>query len=151
MGTCALLAALHALWNFQFDRRRVSITLNDSLADEVIKYINKEKSVTPDRPFFVYYAPGATHAPHHVPKDWIAKFRGIFDQGWDRYREEAYKRQLELGVIPADAKLTPRPKEIPAWNSLNSDQKSRRPPDGDLRSLYRADRLRGRQGARLAA
>ena len=98
-------------------------TLNDSLADEVIKYINKEKSVTPDRPFFVYYAPGATHAPHHVPKDWIAKFRGMFDQGWDRYREEAYKRQLELGVIPADAKLTPRPKEIPAWNSLNSDQK----------------------------
>ena len=65
-------------------------TLNDSLADEVIKYISKEKSATPHRPFFVYYAPGATHAPHHVPKEWIAKFKGKFDQGWDKYREEAY-------------------------------------------------------------
>ena len=98
-------------------------TLNDALADEVIKYINKEKSATPDRPFFVYYAPGATHAPHHVPTEWIAKFKGKFDQGWDKYREEAYKRQLQLGVIPADAKLTPRPKEIPAWDSLSNDQK----------------------------
>jgi hypothetical protein len=79
--------------------------------------------VTPDRPFFMYYAPGATHAPHHVPKEWIVKFKGKFDQGWDKYREEAYKRQLQLGVIPADAKLTPRPKEIPAWDSLNGDQK----------------------------
>src|SRR5262252_9766820 len=98
-------------------------TLNDSLADEVIKYISKEKSATPDRPFFVYYAPGATHAPHHVPKEWIAKFKGKFDQGWDRYREETYKRQLQLGVIPKDTKLTPRPKQIPAWNSLTADQK----------------------------
>jgi len=98
-------------------------TLNDSLADEVIKYIRKQKSATPDRPFFVYYAPGATHAPHHVPAEWIAKFMGKFDQGWDKYREEAYKRQLQLGVIPADAKLTPRPKEIPAWDSLSNDQK----------------------------
>jgi len=98
-------------------------TLNDSLADEVIKYISKEKSTTPDRPFFVYYAPGATHAPHHVPKEWIAKFKGKFDQGWDKYREQAFKRQLQLGVIPADAQLAERPKEIPAWESLNSDQK----------------------------
>ena len=98
-------------------------TLNDSLADEVIGYISKQKSATPDRPFFVYYAPGATHAPHHVPKEWIAKFKGKFDQGWDKYREDAFKRQLQIGVIPADTKLTPRPKEIPAWDSLNSDQK----------------------------
>jgi arylsulfatase len=98
-------------------------TLNDALADEVIRYIQKEKSATPDRPFFVYYAPGATHAPHHVPKEWIAKFKGKFDQGWDKYREEAYKRQLQLGVIPADTKLTPRPKEIPAWEALKPDQK----------------------------
>ena len=87
-------------------------TLNDSLADEVIKYVNKEKSATPDRPFFVYYAPGATHAPHHVPKEWIAKFKGKFDGGWDKYREEAYERQLQLGVIPAGTMLTSRPKEI---------------------------------------
>ena len=98
-------------------------TLNDSLADEAITYIRHEKSVTPDRPFFVYYAPGATHAPHHVPKEWMAKFKGQFHQGWDKYREEAYQRQLKLGVIPADTKLTPRPKEIPAWESLSENQK----------------------------
>jgi len=96
-------------------------TLNDSLADETISYIHQEKSVTPDRPFFIYYAPGATHAPHHVPKDWIDKFKGQFHQGWDKYREETYQRQLKLGVIPPDTKLTPRPKEIPAWDSLSPD------------------------------
>ncbi|MFI5398255.1 MAG: sulfatase-like hydrolase/transferase [Candidatus Binatia bacterium] len=98
-------------------------TLNDALADETIKYIFQQKSVTPDRPFFVYFAPGATHAPHHVPKEWMDKFKGQFDQGWDKYREEAYQRQLKLGVIPPDTKLTPRPKEIPAYDSLTPDQK----------------------------
>jgi arylsulfatase len=98
-------------------------TLNDSLADEVIRYIHQQKSVTPDRPFFVYYAPGATHAPHHVPKEWIEKFKGQFDQGWDKYREETFARQLKLGIIPPDTKLTPRPPEIPAWDSLSADQK----------------------------
>ncbi len=98
-------------------------TLNDSLADEVITYIHNEKSVTPDRPFFVYYAPGATHAPHHVPKEWMAKFKGQFHQGWDKCREKTYQRQLKLGVIPRDTKLTPRPKEIPAWDSLTVDEK----------------------------
>src|SRR5262245_31871122 len=103
--------------------REGHFTLNDSLADEAINYIHQEKSVTPDRPFFIYYAPGATHAPHHVPADWIAKFKGQFDQGWDAYREETYQRQLKLGIIPADTKLTPRPAEIPAWESLSADQK----------------------------
>ncbi len=98
-------------------------TLNDALADEAIRYIFQQKSVTPDRPFFVYYAPGATHAPHHVPKEWMDRFKGQFDQGWDRYREEAYQRQLKLGVIPPGTKLTPRPKEIPAYDSLTPDQK----------------------------
>ena len=97
-------------------------TLNDSLADEAIRYIQQEKSVTPDRPFFVYYAPGATHAPHQVPKEWIDKFKGQFNQGWDKYREETFQRQLNLGVIPSGTKLTPRPKEIPAWNSVSADQ-----------------------------
>jgi arylsulfatase len=97
-------------------------TLNDSLADDTIRYIHLEKSTTPDRPFFIYYAPGATHAPHHVPKEWIDKFKGQFHQGWDRYREETYQRQLKLGVIPPDTKLTPRPKEIPAWDSLSPDE-----------------------------
>jgi len=98
-------------------------TLNDSLADEAISYIHNQKSVTPDRPFFVYYAPGATHAPHHVPKEWMDKFKGQFDQGWDRYREETYQRQLKLGVIPSGTKLTPRPAEIPAWDSLPPERK----------------------------
>jgi len=98
-------------------------TLNDSLADDAIQYIQQEKSATPDRPFFIYYAPGATHAPHHVPREWIDKFKGQFDQGWDKYREETYQRQLKLGVIPPDTRLTPRPKEIPAWNSLSPDRK----------------------------
>jgi arylsulfatase len=98
-------------------------TLNDNLADKCIEFIHQQKSVTPDRPFFVYYAPGATHAPHHVPKDWLAKFKGQFDQGWDKYREETYQRQLKLGVIPADTKLTSRPAEIPAYDSLNDDEK----------------------------
>jgi len=98
-------------------------TLNDALADETIDLIYQQKSVTPNRPLFIYFAPGATHAPHHVPKEWMDRFKGQFDQGWDRYREETYQRQLKLGVIPRDAKLTPRPKEIPAYDSLTPDQK----------------------------
>jgi arylsulfatase A-like enzyme len=103
--------------------READYTLNESLADEAITYIYRQKSVTLDRTFFIYYAPGATHAPHHVPKAWIDKFKGQFDQGWDKYREETFRRQLQLGVIPADAKLTPRPDGIPAWDSLSADQK----------------------------
>lgn len=98
-------------------------TLNDNLADKAIEWIHEQKSITPNRPFFIYYAPGATHAPHHVPKEWIEKFAGKFDQGWDKYREETFERQKKLGVIPADAKLTPRPNEIPAWDSLSPEQK----------------------------
>ena len=103
--------------------REKDYTLNEDLANQAIAYINHEKSVTPDRPFFIYYAPGATHAPHHVPKAWIARFKGKFDQGWDQYREEAYRRQLKMGIIPADTKLTPRPAQIPAWSSLSADKK----------------------------
>src|SRR5204862_8249378 len=98
-------------------------TLNDSLADDTIHYTQQEKPTPPDRPLFIYYAPGATHAPHHVPKLWIDKFKGQFNHGWDKYREEAYQRQLKLGVIPPETKLTPRPKEIPAWDSLSPDQR----------------------------
>jgi len=103
--------------------REANYTLNVSLADETIRYVRQQKSVTPDRPFFIYYAPGATHAPHHVPQEWIDKFKGQFNLGWDKYREETYQRQLKLGVIPPGTKLTPRPKEIPAWDSLSPDQR----------------------------
>ena len=78
-------------------------------------WIRQQKAMAPDKPFFIYFAPGATHAPHHVPKDWIAKYKGKFDQGWDKLREETFARQKELGVIPPDCELTTRPKEIPAW------------------------------------
>ncbi len=104
--------------------RENDYTLNENLADKAIEYIHQEKSVTPDRPFFIYYAPGATHAPHHVPQAWTAKFKGQFDQGWDKYREETIQRQLKLGIIPPDTKLTPRPTDIPAWDSLPADKKT---------------------------
>lgn len=97
--------------------------LTTDLADKAIAWMEKEKSIAPDKPFFLYVAPGASHAPHHAPKDWIAKFKGKFDMGWDKYREQAFERQKKLGVIPATAKLTPRPVSLPAWDSLNDDQK----------------------------
>jgi arylsulfatase len=97
--------------------------LDRDLADHAINWIREQKAVAPQKPFFVYYSTGTAHAPHHAPKDWIAKFKGKFDQGWDKVREETLERQKKLGVVPADTKLTPRPKEIPAWDSLNVDQK----------------------------
>lgn len=103
--------------------RKADFTLNEALADKAITWINTEKSVTPARPFFVYFAPGATHAPLQAPKAWIEKFKGKFDMGWDQYRQIVFERQKKLGVIPSDAKLTPRPKEIPAWDSLSANQK----------------------------
>ena len=76
-----------------------------------------------DKPFFMYFAPGATHAPHHVPPEWSAKYKGKFDQGWDALREETFARQKELGVIPPEAELTERPEEIPAWDDIPDDLK----------------------------
>jgi arylsulfatase len=89
--------------------------LMEDLADRAIAWINQQKAMAPDKPFFIYFAPGATHAPHHVPKEWIAKYQGQFDQGWDKVREETFARQKALGVIPPDCELTKRPNEIPAW------------------------------------
>ena len=80
--------------------REGNYTLNEALADQAIAYIHQQKSVTPDRPFFVYYAPGATHAPHHAPKEWIDKFKGQFDQGWDSYREEMLRPAARAGRDP---------------------------------------------------
>jgi arylsulfatase len=96
---------------------------NEILADRAIAWMNMQHAVAPQKPFFVYYVPGGTHAPHHVPYEWINKFRGQFDQGWDKVREETLTRQVKLGIVPQDTKLTTRPKEIPAWDSLNPDQK----------------------------
>jgi arylsulfatase A-like enzyme len=97
--------------------------LNNDLADHAIDWIRMQHSVAPQKPFLAYYAPGSAHAPHHAPKDWIAKFKGQFDQGWDKVREETFARQKQMGIIPPDTKLTPRPAELPAWDSLSADQK----------------------------
>ncbi len=97
--------------------------LTTDLADHAIAWVRKVKSIAPDRPFFLYVAPGATHSPHHAPADWIARFKGKFDMGWDRYRAETFARQKNLGVVPQDAKLTVRSPGLPAWDSLNADQK----------------------------
>jgi arylsulfatase A-like enzyme len=93
------------------------------MTDKAIKWIGQEKALAPDKPFFIYFAPGATHAPHHVPKEWADKYKGKFDQGWDKLREETFARQKKLGVIPADCQLTARPKEVPAWDSMPEEFK----------------------------
>lgn len=93
------------------------------MTDRAINYIKYSKSVAPQKPFFMYFAPGAAHAPHHAPKEWSHKFKGQFDQGWEKVREETYARQLKTGIIPPDTKLTPRPDWVPAWDSLSADQK----------------------------
>ncbi len=93
------------------------------MADHAIAWLRMQHAVAPNKPFFVYYAPGTAHAPHHAPKEWIDKFKGQFDQGWDQLREDIYARQKQMGIIPTDAKLTPRPKEIPAWDGLSAEQK----------------------------
>ena len=91
--------------------------LNEDLADQAIHWIKNQKAAAPNKPFFTFFAPGACHAPHHVPKEWIDRFKGQFDQGWDALREEIYQRQLALGIIPPGTRLTPRPDEIPSWES----------------------------------
>lgn len=97
--------------------------LVEDMTDKAIKWIGQQKALVPDRPFFVYFAPGATHAPHHVPKEWADKYKGKFDQGWDKLREETIVRQKKLGVVPQDCELTPRPKEIPAWDEMPDEFK----------------------------
>jgi arylsulfatase A-like enzyme len=93
------------------------------MTTKAIEWASAQHSLTPDKPFYMYFAPGATHAPHHVPKEWPAKYKGRFAGGWDKLREETFARQKKMGVIPADAKLTPRPKEIPGWDAMSADQK----------------------------
>ena len=95
----------------------------EDMTNKAIKWARQQKALMPDKPFFMYFAPGACHAPHHVPKDWIDKYKGKFDQGWDKLREEIFARQKELGVIPGNAELTKRPGEIPAWDQMPKELK----------------------------
>jgi arylsulfatase A-like enzyme len=91
----------------------------EDIASRALGWLGQQRVLMPDKPFFVYFAPGATHAPHHVPKEWADKYKGKFDQGWDKLREQIFARQKELGVIPKDAELTKRPAEIPAWDAVD--------------------------------
>ncbi|MEX5282305.1 arylsulfatase [Nitrospira tepida] len=93
------------------------------MTNQAIKWMGYQKSLTPDKPFFIYFAPGATHAPHHVPKEWIAKYKGRFDGGWDRFREETLARQIKLGVVPPGTTLAPKPDAIKDWGQLTADEK----------------------------
>ncbi len=93
------------------------------MTDKAIAWMKFQKALTPDRPFFMYFAPGATHAPHHVPKEWIAKYKGKFDQGWDKMREDTIARQIAMGVVPAGTKLAKKPEAIKDWDKLTADEK----------------------------
>ncbi len=95
----------------------------EDMTDRAVKWMRQQKALMPDKPFFMYFAPGATHAPHHVPKEWIDKYKGKFNQGWDTLREETFARQKKLGVIPKDCQLTKRHPEIPAWNAISAEMK----------------------------
>lgn len=97
--------------------------LMTDMTNHAVQWVSYQKSLTPDRPFFIYFAPGATHAPHHAPKEWIAKYKGKFDQGWDKLREETLARQIKLGVVPPGTKLAPKPAAIKDWDTLSADEK----------------------------
>ena len=96
----------------------------EDMTDQAVSWIKFQKAMTPDRPFFVYYAPGATHAPHHVPKEWIAKWEGEFEMGWDKMRDDILARQIKNGTVPKGTKLAPKPSAIPDWDTLSEDQKT---------------------------
>jgi arylsulfatase len=97
--------------------------LTEDLADRAVDWVRTQKALAPDKPFFLYFAPGATHAPHHVGSEWADKYVGKFAEGWDAHRELTFARQKELGIVPADAELTPRPDAIPAWDDMPENLK----------------------------
>jgi len=93
------------------------------MTDQAVNWVSAQQALTPDKPFYMYFATGATHAPHHAPKEWIAKYKGQFSGGWDKLREQTFARQKQMGIIPENTQLTPRPKEIPAWDDMSAEQK----------------------------
>lgn len=93
------------------------------MTDKAVSWVKYQKALTPNKPFFMYFAPGAVHAPHHAPKEWIAKWKGKFDQGWDKIREESLARQIAMGVVPAGTQLPPKPEGIKDWDKLSADEK----------------------------
>lgn len=99
------------------------VVLDKALIDDAINWLHNQNAVAPDKPFFLYYAPGTAHAPHQAPEEWIEKFRGRFDGGWDEWRADTFSRQKELGIIPSDTVLSSRPEGIPEWSVLTSDER----------------------------
>ena len=93
------------------------------MTDKTIEWLHGVRAQEPDKPWFMYYSTGCAHAPHHVPPEWSHRYKGRFDQGWDAYREQTFERQKQLGVIPADAELTPRNDAFPAWDSVPEEQR----------------------------
>jgi arylsulfatase A-like enzyme len=112
--------------------------LNTDLADEAISYMQHLNAAAPDKPFFVYYVPGATHAPHQPTPEWIAKFKGKFDIGWNALREQIFANQKRLGVIPANTQLTPWPDDLPKWETLNADEKKLFARQAEVYAAYAA-------------
>jgi arylsulfatase A-like enzyme len=104
-------------------KENVDYHFTTDMTDEAIKWVEFQHAMTPDKPFMIYYAPGAVHAPHHAPKEWIGKYKGQFDDGWDKLREETFARQKELGVIPENTKLAPKPEDLPDWDDLTENEK----------------------------
>ena len=124
--------------------------LTEDLVDKAIAFIADAKQVVPDKPFFLYFATGAMHAPHHVPQEWADKYKGQFDDGWDAYREEVFARQKELGVIPADAELSRHDPDVKPWSECTADErKVYAAHDGSVRRFSGAHRLPHRPPARL--
>ena len=93
------------------------------MTNQAISWARFQKAITPDKPFLMYFAPGATHAPHHVPKEWADKYKGKFDQGWDKLRELTLERQIKMAIVPKGTKLAPKPQDIKDWEALSADEK----------------------------
>ena len=124
--------------------------LTEDLVDHAIEFIADAKQVAPDKPFFMYFCPGAMHAPHQVPREWADKYKGQFDDGWDAYREKVFQRQLELGIVPPGTKLSVRDPDVAAWSGRSRRREAPlRPHDGGLRRLPRAHRPSHRPAHRL--
>lgn len=103
--------------------KRADYHFMTDMTDKAITWTRSVHSMDPDRPYFVYFAPGATHAPHHAPKVWIDKYKGKFDAGWDKIREQTLARQIQLGLVPPGTPLAPKPKAIRDWDQLNAEEK----------------------------
>ena len=124
--------------------------LSSDLADKAIEFIQDAHVTAPDKPFFLYYATGAGHAPHHVPKEWADKYKGKFDMGWDKYREIVHQRQIDMGIIPPGTELSAHDPDVPVWDSLpGRDQAAVYPLHGSLRWLCQLHRLSLRAHPRL--